>query len=101
MKYIVLALKALPQVETSKTILLDAQTLAHRTEIGNTDLKWSPDSRYLLNKKATLACGLGTLSGVGTLELVDAQTHKRTEVESSSCLVDRNTVGWLNREIHP
>jgi WD40 repeat protein len=82
------------------TMRLDSSTLKPRRVLGATLLKWSPDSRYLLNRKSNLMCGLGE---VGTLEMVDVQTGGRTEVGSSKCLVDRNTLGWLSNAVvnHP
>jgi WD40 repeat protein len=76
-----------------KTILLDSSTLRQNRSLGTTLLKWSPDSRYLLNRKSELRCGL---SEFGTLEIVDVQTGERTEIHSSNCLVDRDTLGWLS-----
>ncbi len=78
------------------TILLDSSTLRQRRVLGATLLKWSPDSRYLLNRKSKLMCGL---SEFGTLEIVDVQTGRRTEVASSKCLVDRDTLGWLSAAV--
>ena len=78
------------------TILLDSSTLKQRRVLGATLLKWSPDSRYLLNRKSQLMCGL---SEAGTLEIVDVQTGRRTEVGSSKCLVDRDTLGWLSAAV--
>jgi hypothetical protein len=77
-----------------RTILLDASTLSQWKAVGAADLEWSPDSRYLLNSKAKPIC----MSELGTLEMVDVETGKRTDVESSSCLINRN-VGWLTREV--
>ena len=80
---------------------MGAKTLSQERILGSTTLIWSPDSRYLLNKKFNLGCGLSGLGGVGTLEVVDVGTGKRTEVESSSCAVDRNTIGWVSSDIRP
>jgi len=78
------------------TILLDSSTLKRNRALGPTLLKWSPDSRYLLSRKSKLMCGL---SEAGTLEIVDVQTGERTEVRSSNCLVDRDTLGWVSTAV--
>lgn len=79
------------------TILLDARTLEQRRVIGNTDLKWSPDSRYLLARRGQLACG----PYAATLEIVDIETGRRTSIASSRCRIDRGTLGWVSNKIKP
>ncbi len=80
------------------TILLDARTLTRRRNIGATSLKWSPDSRYLLNEKFPLLCGLGE---IGTLETVDVNTGVRREITSSRCKINMATLGWVNIRAKP
>jgi len=77
------------------TFLLDSTTLRQRRVVGPTLLVWSPDSRYLLADKRRTLCGLYA----ATLEVVDVETGARTEIASSRCRVDRNTVGWVSRGI--
>jgi WD40 repeat protein len=83
--------------KSDKTILLDARTLIRRRAIGSTDLRWSPDSRYLLARKGGLACG----PEIGTLEIVDIESGKRTEIKSSRCQIDTSTTGWVSSGIAP
>jgi len=82
---------------SDKTLLLDARTLQRRRVIGSTDLRWSPDSRYLLARKHNLTCG----PEAGTLEIVNIETGKRTEIASSKCHIDRSTTGWVSSEVKP
>jgi len=85
------------ETKGEQTVLLDAQTLMRRKRLNQTWLEWSPDSRYLLARVRSMKCGL--FSEIGTLEMVDVQTGRGTGVNSSSCLVDRVTTGWVSREI--
>lgn len=78
------------------TSLLDAKTLKEERSLGATLLKWSPDSRYLLSEERKLSCGL---TEARTLEIVAIETGKRTEVESSRCLIDRDTLGWVSSDL--
>lgn len=80
------------------TVLLDARTLSRRRSIGRTSLRWSPDSRYLLNEKFPLLCGLGE---IGTLETVDVNTGVRREIASSRCQINMATLGWVNIQKSP
>jgi WD40 repeat protein len=80
---------------SDKTFLLDARTLAQSRIIGSTELKWSPDSRYLLGIKHDFACS----PEIGTLEVVDIENGRRTEIASSRCRIDRSTLGWVSNEI--
>lgn len=82
---------------SDKTFLLDARTLVQSRIIESTELKWTPDSRYLLGRKHDWACS----PEIGTLEIVDVQNGKRTEIASSRCRIDRSTLGWVSSEIVP
>lgn len=90
-----------PTIPLPTIILMDAKTLSRRRSLGVAEPRWSPDSRYLLNKKFRFQCGLAAFSGVGTLEMVNVETGQRIEIESSRCLIDRNTIGWVSSEIRP
>jgi WD40 repeat protein len=87
---------AVTSADDSRTRLLDSSTLEEAKVLGKTDLTWSPDSRYLLATKRQVLCGLGETY---TLETVDVETSKRTEIESSRCLVHTRTIGWVSKEI--
>jgi len=80
------------------TSLLNARTLGEGRPIGGTDLQWSPDSRYLLARERSLLCGLGE---TGTFEVVDVALGKRSEVQSSRCLINRARTGWVSSAIAP
>lgn len=91
--------KWLAAIEEKKdeTILLDATSLVRKKILEGQALRWSPDARYLLNGRSSLVkCGLGE---VQTLETIEVATNKRTDVRSSACLVDRNTIGWVAADI--
>jgi WD40 repeat protein len=78
--------------ETKKTILMDGHTLQRQRVMVETNLAWSPDSRYLLRITHSLKCGQET----GSLEVVDVQTGGGQEIASSTCQVNRNTNGWVS-----
>jgi len=93
--------KWLAALKGGKTVLLDALTLEQRRAFGATELIRSADSRFLLNKKIgwgldQLVCAL---SEFGTLEMIDINTGRRTEVESSRCHINRNTLGWVSADV--
>jgi hypothetical protein len=87
---------AVIEAESGNTVLLDSHTFGKKRALGATDLKWSPDSAYLLAQTPQLLCGL---SEAETLEAVNVATGRRTEIASSRCLVDRNTFGWVRSQI--
>ncbi len=87
---------AVLDLSSAQTVLLDARTLERRKLLGNAGLTWSPDSRYLLGRKREILCGLGS---VGTLETLDIETGKRTEISSSRCQIDRESIGWVTNEL--
>ncbi len=78
------------------TVLLDSRTLREQRNVGNTMLKWSPDSRYLLAAKRNC----GTFSEISSLEILDVETGKRTEVTSSHCQINRGA-DWVSTNIMP
>jgi hypothetical protein len=87
---------AVIETESGNTILLDPRTFEERRVLGATDLQWSPDSAYLLARTRQLVCGIGE---AGTLEAVNIATGRRTEIASSRCLIDRNTIGWVRSQV--
>jgi len=88
-------LAAVERGENGRTILMDAKDLTPRRVLGNSELDWSPDSRYLLGMKRHDWCG----SYSGTLEAIDIETGKRKTIESSKCQVNQATTGWVSAEI--
>jgi hypothetical protein len=88
-------LAAVEDGENGRTILMDAKDLTPRRVLGNSELDWSPDSRYLLGMKRHDWCGFYS----GTLEAIDIQTGKRKTIESSKCQVNQATTGWVSAEI--
>ncbi|MGD0618927.1 MAG: hypothetical protein ABSB67_14835 [Bryobacteraceae bacterium] len=73
-----------------RTKLLDAADFTVRRVFGTTDLAWSPDSRYLLNTRASASCGES-----GTLEALDITTGARRTIATSTCQVNQSTTGWV------
>lgn len=78
-----------------RTILMDAKDLTSRRVLGNSELDWSPDSRYLLGMKRHDWCGPYS----GTLEAIDIDTGKRITIHSSRCQVNQAMTGWVSAEI--
>ena len=81
--------------ENGRTLLLDAASLQLRRILGNSELDWSPDSRFLLGMKRHNGCGAYS----GTLEAIDIVTGDRTTIESSRCQVNQAMTGWVRSDI--
>jgi len=88
-------LAAVENGEEGRTILMDAATLTRRRVLGNSELVWSPDSRYLLGMKQHDKCG----PDYGTLEAIEIETGKRTTIESSKCQINQAMTGWVSSDI--
>jgi WD40 repeat protein len=88
-------LAAAEKGENGRTILMDAKDLMSRRVLGNSELDWSPDSRYLLGMKRNDRCGPYS----GTLEAIDVDTGKRITIHSSRCQVNQAMTGWVSSEI--
>jgi WD40 repeat protein len=73
------------------TILMDAVTLTHLKTLPESNLDWSPDSRYLLGVKKRDVCG----SYFATLEATDIETGKTVTIEPSHCRIYKATTGWV------
>jgi hypothetical protein len=78
-----------------KTMLMDTSTFEVRRALGNSDVEWSPDSRYLLAGKPDDQCE----NGLGTLETVDIESGRRTTIASSKCKINEVTTAWVSRGI--
>jgi WD40 repeat protein len=85
-------LAAVEKGERGKTVLMDAKTLSRKRVLGTSELDWSPDSHYLIGFKS---CD----SDFGTLEAVDVETGLRTVIESSRCVVNQATTGWVSNDV--
>jgi hypothetical protein len=78
--------------EGGRTILMDAMTLQQERTFGPSELRWSPDSRYLLGLKT---CD----SYYGTVELVEVASGARITLVSSACQVNQANTGWVKSDI--
>jgi hypothetical protein len=81
------------------TVLLDASYLKKVRALAESEVEWSPDSRYLLRSRECFSPIAS--NGVGTLEALDVNTGKRIAIESSHCKVDFAGLGWVRRSIVP
>ncbi len=88
-------LAVLENGEHGRAILLDATTMIRKRVLGNSNLDWSPDSRYLLGMKERAGCGPYN----GTLQTINVETGERTTIKSSECQVNRATTGWVSRDV--
>lgn len=82
----------------SSVVLIDATNTSQRRNLGRTDdsqAQWSPDSRYLLIARQGLQCG----PDLWSLEMIDVETGKRSEVKSSHCKIFENGTGWLDPKV--
>jgi hypothetical protein len=88
-------LAALENGGRGRTILMDASNFERRRFLETSDVKWSPDSRYLLGWKKLDFCG----PDFGTLQMVNIENGKIITIKSSRCRVNQTTTGWLSTEI--
>lgn len=80
-----------------KVILFDTRTFNQSRTLGQSDVLWSPDSRYLLSWKSQILCGPYFF----TLEKVDIKTGDRVAIKSSKCNVIESSGAWVSSEIAP
>jgi hypothetical protein len=66
---------------------------------GDSDVVWSPDSKYLLIRTSSLSCKF-TLYGE-SLEVIEVAAGKRMPVKSSHCQITAGAFGWMDRAIAP
>jgi len=82
-----------------KTVLMDTSDFKTRRTLAESEVEWSPDSRYLLRVKG---CFFPIASnGVGTVQALDVNTGQTVTIESSKCKVDSTGVGWVSRSVMP
>jgi hypothetical protein len=82
-----------------KTQLIDTTDFKKKRTLDESEVQWSPDSRYLLRIQP--CSSPVAVNGAGTVQALDISTGKTTIVESSRCLVDNGSTGWVSREVVP
>jgi hypothetical protein len=83
----------------SKTILIDRSDLTHRRDLGgseDSEVVWSPDSRFLLHTVYRPACPSHSPLA---LETLDIQTGKRSLIKDSICNCSSHELGWVGSDI--
>ena len=81
------------------TALIDVNSLQTRRKLVESEVEWSPDSRYLLRIKS---CSHPVASnGVGTAQALDIRTGEILTVGSSQCKIDFANVGWISHRAVP
>jgi hypothetical protein len=79
----------------SRTVLVDPNDSSHRRDLGgvsDTEIVWSPDSRYILHC-FWRPCGI-------TFETIDIETSKRTVLKNSQCKVGLSRqIGWVRTDL--
>ncbi len=84
----------------SKTVLIDRTNLARRRDLGGIDdseVVWSPDSRYLLHAVYRPACPSQNPLALETLEV---QTGNRSLIRDSICNSGSSRqIGWIRSDI--
>ena len=89
-------LAVLEGADRHRTILLDSMALKQVRSFGETNVEWSPDSKFLLGART------GPCSPYwSSLVAVNVQTGKETVIGSSRCRVNLNTIGWVSSSIRP
>lgn len=77
--------------EGHRTVLLDSMTFKEERSFGETNVEWSPDSRFLLGARGQLCPPYWS-----SLVAVDVHTGRETLVPGSRCKVNLNTIGWVS-----
>ena len=93
-----------PRPRLSKTVLIDANDLSLRRDLGGEsdhDTIWSPDSRYLLYSEWSGRCLGHNAIDPGptplTLFTMNVETGKRSAVKESHCKVNAYLkIGWVS-----
>jgi hypothetical protein len=84
----------------SKTVLIDRTNLASRRDLGgvnDTEVVWSPDSRFLLHAVYRAACPSQNQLALETLEV---QTGNRALIKDSICNSGSSRqIGWIRSDI--
>jgi Tol biopolymer transport system component len=87
-----------PRPRPSRTIRIDAHDFSQRRDMGgedDTDVIWSPDSRYLLYSESEPFCSHGV-----TLFTMDIESGKRAIVKESKCNVNYlRRIGWVSLDV--
>jgi hypothetical protein len=82
--------------ESRSIVLIDTADTSVRKRLGrssDSQIRWSPDSKYLLLiKQQGRQCGW-----FQSLETIELDTGERKEIESSHCKIFRNSVGWIRK----
>ncbi len=86
-----------PSPRLSRTIRIDAHDFSRRRDMGgraDTEVTWSPDSRYLLYSEWQPPCSHGDDP---TLLMMDIESGKRVIVNESKCNVNGSRrIGWVS-----
>lgn len=89
-----------PLPRPSKTIRIDARDFSKQRDMGgedDTDVVWSPDSKYLLYSESQPFCSHGV-----TLFTMDIESGKREIVKESKCKVNGSRrIGWVSLDVEP
>jgi hypothetical protein len=84
----------------SKTVLIDRKNLANRRDLGgveDSEVVWSPDSRFLLHAVYRPACPSQNPLALETLEV---QTRNRSLIKDSICNSGSSRqIGWIRSDI--
>ena len=83
------------RLEKRKDLLMDANSFVPVRTFAETEVKWSPDSRYLLALKRHDFCGPYAFM----LQAVDVQTGAATTIWNSRCKIKRSMTGWVSSQI--
>jgi WD40 repeat protein len=83
------------RAEQWRTVLMDTSNFVVRRTLPNSDVEWSPDSRYLLGQQEDSPCEYN----FGTLEAIDVENGRRINVDSSRCRANEATTAWVSSRI--
>jgi hypothetical protein len=79
------------------TELIDTTDFRSRRALADSEVQWSPDSRYLLRIKKCLF-PIAT-NGVGTVQALEVATGNSVTIESSRCAVEDDSTGWVSAAV--
>ena len=80
-----------------KTYLIGTDNYSVKRTLAESEVQWSPDSRYLLRVRPCLFPIAS--NGVGTIEALGIATGERVKIASSKCGVGYLSTGWVSADV--
>jgi hypothetical protein len=88
-------LAAVENSSEQSTIIFETTHFTREKTLPNSELGWSPDSRFLLGLKGSFFCG----SELYSLQTIDVITSRGSTVGNSLCQLVGGPVGWVRADV--